>query len=148
MAAPELIDGETINYQGIACELSIASPASSVVVVTISGLDIGEFGSMPTARLENYFSDQQAVELFIDARRTRGASIDVSGDWAVWLGAHRSHFKRINMLTGSRFIEVTADFVRRFSRLEDVMRIYTDAKAFDKALAVSIAETKHWGVGA
>jgi hypothetical protein len=41
------------------------------------------------------------------------------------------------MLVGSRFIEVTADFVRRFAALEGVMRIYTDPAAFDEELSAS-----------
>jgi len=43
------------------------------------------------------------------------------------------------MLTGSRFIRLTADFVRRFAELGDAMRIYTDPAAFDGALSNAIA---------
>jgi hypothetical protein len=39
------------------------------------------------------------------------------------------------MLTGSRFVQLTADFVRRFAELGDAMLIYTDGVAFDEALA-------------
>ena len=44
------------------------------------------------------------------------------------------------MLTGSRLIRITADFVRRFAGLNEIMRIYTDPAAFDEsaALAASI----------
>jgi len=66
-------------------------------------------------------------------------SIEVSGEWAVWLGKHRVQLREINMLTGSRFVEVTADFVRRFAELEGVMRVYTEAAAFDAALADALA---------
>ena len=38
------------------------------------------------------------------------------------------------MLTGSRFVQLTADFVRRFAELGDSMSLYTDGKAFDEAL--------------
>ena len=38
------------------------------------------------------------------------------------------------MLTGSRFVQVTADFVRRFADLRDMMCIYTEPAAFDAAL--------------
>ena len=43
------------------------------------------------------------------------------------------------MLTGSRFIRITAGFVRGFANLEDVMCIYTDAKSFDEELATTIS---------
>ena len=42
----------------------------------------------------------------------------VSGDWAHWLKAHDPVLASITMLTGSRFIQMTAEFVRRFVKLE------------------------------
>jgi hypothetical protein len=47
----------------------------------------------------------------------------VSGEWAGWLGANRAMLESVTMLTGSRFIQITAEFVRRFSSLEGSMRI-------------------------
>jgi hypothetical protein len=85
--------------------------------------------------LSKDLAEGRPVELFIDAREVRGASIEVSGEWAQWLGKHRSHFRHITMLTGSRFIQLTANFVRRFADLGEVMRIYTDPAAFYAALA-------------
>jgi len=79
------------------------------------------------------------VELFIDARDVRGASIEVSGEWALWLGRHHPQLRRVTMLTKSRFIQVTAEFVRRFSDLEGTMRICTEAEVFDRALADALA---------
>lgn len=128
-----------IHYEGTFCELSLDAPAPGVVLLTISGHDTGEFGSVPMTQLEAHFAGHSVIELYIDARGTKTASTEVSGDWAVWLGAHRSHFKHISMLTGSRFIEITAGFVRSFSALEDIMRLYTDQQAFDEALAESVA---------
>ena len=124
------------------CTFAISSPARGIVVLRISGRDVGELGAVPMRQLETYLSDRQAVEFYIDARRTQGASIEVSSDWALWLGAHRSHFQHISMLTGSRFIQITAGFVRSFASLEDLMRIYTDSEAFDEALAASITEAE------
>jgi phage regulator Rha-like protein len=42
------------------------------------------------------------------------------------------------MLTGSRFIQMTAEFVRRFAALEGIMRICTEPSAFDTALAQAL----------
>ena len=71
-------------------------------------------------------------------REVRGASIEVSGEWARWLRAHKVQLREVSMLTGSRYVQVTADFVRRFSDLEGVMKIYTDEKAFDEALHAAL----------
>ena len=81
-----------------------------------------------------------AIELFIDARAVRGASIEVSSDWALWMRAHRASFKRINMLAGSRYIQITAAFVRRFAGLAGLMNIFTEPAAFDAALDGAVAQ--------
>jgi hypothetical protein len=129
-----------IRYDGIHCNLAIQQFGSKVVVLRISGTDIGEFGDAPMQGMNECLAGAEPVEFYIDAREVRGASIEVSGEWARWLGAHRVQFSGIRMLTGSRFVEVTADFVRRFADLQGIMRIYTEPAAFDAALEESIRE--------
>lgn len=134
-----------IRYEGLHCAVAIERPAPGVLVLRLSGWDAGEFGGWPMRELAKHLeAGAQPVELFIDARESRGATLDVSSDWSRWLGAHRGRFKRINMLAGSRFIEITADFVRRFAKLE-TMRIYTDARDFDATLAQAIADAPETG---
>jgi hypothetical protein len=127
-----------VRYDGVHCAIAIERPAPEVLVLRISGTDVGEFGDAPMQGLDERLAGGPPVRLFIDARDTRGASIEVSADWARWLGTHRQQLRAIDMLTGSRYIEVTAGFVRRFADLHGVMRIYTDPKAFDAALADAI----------
>jgi hypothetical protein len=100
----------------------------------IEGIDIGQLGEAPFRTMAQLLADRR-VELFIDARHARGPSMDVSGDWAVWLGRHRDALRHVSMLTGSRFVQLTADFVRRFAELGDIMRIYTEPSAFEGALS-------------
>jgi len=131
-----------IAYEGIHCSLAIERPGLNVVVIRLSGWDAGEFGDVPMKELAKDLAKADIIELFIDARASKGASIEVSGEWAQWLGKNRSRFKHISMLTGSRFIQLTANFVRRFADLGELMRIYTDPVAFDAALAQSLSGTK------
>jgi len=119
---------------GVHCRYAISRPSGDRVLMVISGSDIGEFGDAPMVMLEKQMKGLERVELFIDARAVRGASIEVSHDWAKWLSEHRSRFAHVNMLTGSRYIEMTAGFVRRFAGLQDVMRIYTSPAVFDSEL--------------
>jgi hypothetical protein len=126
------------HLDGVHCTLAIRKFNPGVVILKISGTDIGEFGDAPMVKLQECLGDGPPVQLFIDAREVRGASIEVSGEWAAWLSANRSRLGGISMLTGSRFIEVTAEFVRRFADLQGVMRIYTEPAAFDVALADSL----------
>jgi hypothetical protein len=109
-------------------------PTPGVVVLRISGTDVGEFGDTPMQVLNEWLADSGPVEFFIDARDVRGASIEVSGEWAQWLSRQKSKWRTVTMLTGSRFIQVTAEFVRRFSDLEGIMRICTEPEVFETAL--------------
>lgn len=127
-----------IEYEGIHCSLAISRPAPGVVVVVLAGSDIGEFGDLPMQELQKDLARSKVIELFIDARAVRGASIEVSAEWAFWMRAHRAAFKRINMLTGSRYIQITAAFVRRFAGLADLMNVFTEHAAFDECLASSV----------
>lgn len=46
------------------------------------------------------------------------------------------------MLTGSRFVQVSAGFVRKFADLGDIMRLYTEPIAFEAVLAHCIANAR------
>jgi hypothetical protein len=124
-------------FEGIHCRLAIERPAPGVLVLRLSGSDVGEFGDAPMTAL-NAELGKGPAQLFIDARAVKGASIDVSNDWALWLRAHRAALTGISMLTGAPFVQLTAKFVQRFAELGELMRIYTDPKAFDSALKKEI----------
>jgi len=127
----------TVRFEGAHCTLAIEWPAPGVTLITFTGKDTNEFGDAPFQQL-----DEQLVpgtELYIDARKATAASIDVSAEWAKWLSRRKSSFEHVSMLTGSKFIQISAGFVRRFADLGELMRLYTDAVAFDHALQLSIA---------
>ena len=135
-----------IRYDGMHCNLIIQRFPSRVVVLRISGSDVGEFGEAPMKALNDSVTSSDPIDLFIDARDVRGASIDVSGEWARWLSSRKPGLRTITMLTGSRFIEITAAFVRRFASLEGIMRICNDPGVFDFALAEALKadEKRHF----
>lgn len=127
-----------IEHEGVHCGLAIKRPAPGIAVVVLSGTDIGEFADFPMRELAKDLARFGSIELFIDARAVRSASIQVSSEWALWMSTHRTQFRHISMLTGSRYIQITADFVRRFAGLVDRMKIFTDRSAFDQSLLASI----------
>ena len=130
-----------IVFRGAHCTLGIRRPADRVVIVSLAGNDVGEFGDGPFKELAADVEGAAAgeLELFIDARSGVAASMDVSGEWAIWLARHKRSFRHVSMLTGSRFIQLSAGFVRRFADMGELMRIYTDPAAFEGALSSSIA---------
>ena len=121
------------TFEGLHSTIVIARPAQHIVLMTITGRDAGEHGDGPQRALDEELRSG-TYALFIDARRTLGASVDVSNVWAQWLRSHRDQLQQIHMLTHTRFVQLTADFVRRFAELGDAMLIYTDGAAFDEAL--------------
>jgi hypothetical protein len=126
----------TVTYEGVDCTIAIRRPAERVTVLVITGKDRGEHGDAPMRALTEDLERGQ-LELFIDARGTQGANLDVSGQWARWLGANKARFRRVSMLTGSRFVQLTAEFVRRFADLGELMNVYTDPTAFETALSLA-----------
>lgn len=123
----------TVRLEGTHATMEIERIGPVAVVIRIEGTDVGELGHEPFRELELAL-EAGPVELFIDARGTRGASIDVSSGWALWLRKHRERLRQVTMLSGSRFVELTAEQVRRFAELGEAMHVTTDAVAFDAAL--------------
>lgn len=123
-----------ITWDGPHSTLRLRRPAPGLVVLVITGTDIGEHGTGP---FEELARDLEAgpFTLFVDAKDSRGVTIEVSSDWCRWLGRHRSTLQGVHMLTGSPFVHITASFVRNFAELGDLMRIYTDPAQFEHALA-------------
>jgi hypothetical protein len=130
------------RFEGMHCTILVQRRAPGVLVLVIKGIDVGELGDAPFRALEGDMVGDQRFEFFVDARDTRGASVSVSSEWAVWLRRHKHRFRHISMLVGSPFIKLTADFVRRFADLDDLMRIYTDRAAFDGALSNAIGNAQ------
>lgn len=132
-----------VRFKTKLCSLTIERPAGPVILLTLSGHDTGELGTAPFEELARDFTDPSVKrELFIDARGGQGASIDVSGAWAQWLHAHKAQLVVIHFLTASRFIQLSADFVRRFAELGEAMRIYTEAEVFDAELESAIERAR------
>lgn len=119
--------------------MAIERLTHAVVIVRISGRDIGELGSRPFDELARALALCDRMRLFIDARQAQGPSVEVSAQWATWLAEHRDRLETVTMLTGSRLVRLTADFVQRFAGMGDRMRVFTEALAFDAATALAMA---------
>jgi len=128
----------SVNHEGIHVDLTISRPAPGIAVIVIRGTDVGEFGDYAMRELGKDLAKFGSLALFIDARAVKSASIEVSSEWALWMSRHREQLTRIAMLTGSRYIQITASFVRRFAGLVDQMQLFTEAAAFDQELASSV----------
>jgi hypothetical protein len=130
-----------VKFEGVNCTLVIRRPKAGIVVAIFKGHDVGEFGAAPFRELALDLEKHSTIHLFIDGRDTLAASLDVSSIWAQWMKDNSGHLRRLDILCGSRFLQFTAEFVRRFSGFEDRMRIYTEAKAFENELDLAVRGT-------
>jgi hypothetical protein len=137
-----MVPTDGTRLEGLHCAMLIKAPAPGVVVITIEGTDVGELGDAPFRALEPLLLAGGRTELFVDAQKARGPSIDVSGEWAQWLSRHRSRLLHVSMLTGSRFVQLSADFVRSFAGLGDIMRLYGDDRAFEGAVSNAVGNAQ------
>jgi hypothetical protein len=126
------------RFEGVHCAIIIQHWPGGVVNMRISGRDVGEFGTAPLEKLDTIVAAERELKLYIDARDSQGASLEVSGDYANWLRRNKATLKTITMLTGSKMIELTANFVRRFAGLEDTMTIITDPADFEQQLLAQV----------
>lgn len=124
-------------FEGVHCTLKLRRPRAGLVVLILSGTDIGELGRAPFAALDTDLA-AGAIEVFIDARSARTASVAVSSDWALYFRAHRERITRVHMLASTRFLQVSAGMVRDYALLEERMDVLTDPAAFEQRLGARI----------
>jgi hypothetical protein len=122
------------RFEAGECTIVIASIDDERVLVVFRGKDRGELGSDPFRDLESRFVAGRPLELFFDLQSAVGATLEVSGKWAVWLRNNQGRLTRVSMLTGSPFVRLSAKVVKRFSRLGEKLQLYTDPSAFAGAL--------------
>ncbi len=72
----------------------------------------------------------------------RGATMNARSNWAEWQHVTKTRFQNISMLTASRYVEITADFARRFATLEGIMSVYKEPEIFNAALSQSFSPWK------
>ena len=104
------------------------------MLVAYSGHDVGEFRDAPFRELDRCLQQSSLVHLFVDGRANHGATVDVSSEWARWLAENRDRLASMNLLSGSRVIQMTANFVKRFAALGEKMKMNTDPEPFERTL--------------
>ncbi len=123
------------RFRAEGCQLSIAELGARRLLIVLEGVDVGRLGREPFDDLEQRLEAGSPLELFFDLRAARGATLEASGSWAVWLRANQRHLRRVSMLIGRPSIGLSAKTVTRFSQLGDKAKLYSNAADFERALA-------------
>lgn len=121
------------HFEGVHVAMRVRRPHPGVVVITFSGVDTGELGRAPFESLERDL-EVGPIEVFIDARQARSASVDVSREWAFFFRRHRDNIRHVHMLIATRYLHISADLVKSFALLEERMDVLTDPADFARRL--------------
>ena len=101
------------------------------LLVTISGSDMGQFGTATLDEIRLELMRQQPLDLFVDAEAAIAVSVGVSRDWTHFFSQKRDHLKRVSVLVGSKAIELTIAIAQHLSQTGNLIQIYSDRELFD-----------------
>ena len=73
---------DVVLLEGAHCTMRIERVAAGVLLLTIAGRDAGELGDAPLRALDRLAGDAARLDIFVDARETGGATIDVEGGFS------------------------------------------------------------------
>jgi hypothetical protein len=106
-----------------------------LVLVCAEGHDRGELGWAPMDELSQDLSRFAPIELFIDGVGVDGVTAAASDKWTQWLSENRASIKSCNILVRSKFMHITIEVAKLFSRTGEMIRVYLDEGAFEEAIA-------------
>ena len=126
------------RWEGRDCTVIVRRPADRVVLVVLEGVGGSDLGDHPFHALASDMRGDGSLDLFLDFGETRGTSLDFSSRWAAWLARHRDSFRLVSMLARTKYLQLTADALRRFARFGEMLRVHTDLAGFDAAFRQSV----------
>jgi hypothetical protein len=107
------------------------------MLVTITGLDSGQFGTRTLDEVRLELLRHRPLELFVDAREAIGAAVSVSNEWTHFFTLNRDHLERVSVLAGSRAVRLTVEIAQHLSRTGNLIQIYSDPGTFDAQVAAA-----------
>lgn len=116
------------------CTFVYRRPRWGVLIVTINGHDVGQFGTAPLDEIVAAMHRERPLELYIDAREAFGADPSISEDWTRFFITNRSNLRQVHILVGSKFIYLTVAIAQHRSHTDDLIQVYTDPAAFEARL--------------
>ena len=130
----ELLPGGTVRLRAGECSFVYRRPRPGALLVTIIGMDDGQFGTTTLDEITTALAREQRLELFIDASEAIGAAVSVSDDWTRFFSSHRERLERVHVLVGSKVVELTVAMAQHLSRTGNLIQIYSDPGIFESRL--------------
>jgi len=116
------------------CSFTFTRPKPKALLITIAGLDSGQFGLTTIDEIASALTREGELELFVDAREATGAAVSVSDEWTRFFVAQRDRLRRVHVLVGSKTVYLTIAIAQHLSRTGELIQIYSDAQIFESRL--------------
>ena len=139
--AREVLSNGTVRYSDARASFTVMRLRPGLLLVFGTGHDTGQFEDVPLNEFDAELRRFAPIELFVDASEVFNASQVVFERWATWMQARRSEVKAINVLSGSKFVHLTLNIAKLISGTGELMRIYTDKRSFEEAIARETGRT-------
>lgn len=137
MVDREVLADGSVKLSGGDCVFRFHRPRPGIVVVRISGDDVGQFGSATMDEVAKEFDQVKTpIELFIDATKAVGPVTKVMEAWATWFETHHRRLKHVDILIPpeAKVLHLTVAIARHLSRTGDLISIHLDAENFHRAV--------------
>jgi hypothetical protein len=126
----ELLAGGVVRLTAGGCTFEYRRPRPGALLVTITGMDSGQFGTTPLDEITTALAREGPLELFVDAREAVGAAVSVSDDWTRFFSSQRARLTRVHVLVGSKVVYLTVAMAQHLSRTGSLIQIYSDPEIF------------------
>jgi hypothetical protein len=123
-----------VELRSARCSFRLEPLSSAALLLTVRGIDNGEFGTAVVDEVRRYAREQRvAIELFVDAD-VEFVDAGVRDLWTQWIKADGRHVRHVTMLVGSKAARLSIAVTREQSRTTDHIRLLDDRGLFDAAL--------------
>ena len=132
----DVLDPRTVRLASGPCSFTYRRQKPGVLLLKISGDDIGQFGSATLDELNAEFDRFGAMNLFVDTQDAVGPATEVMESWTAYFAANRKKFKRIVVLIlpESKLLHLTVSIVQHLSGIGRLLQIFSDPDRFFAAL--------------
>ena len=137
--ARQQLPGGALQIRDGRCTFVFERLRQGAMLVTISGIDNGQFGTAPLDEIRIELLRHRPLELFIDAQAAVAVAVPVSKEWTHFFSLNREHLVRVSVLVGSKAIELTVAIAQHLSQTGNLMQIYSDRELFDARVKASKA---------
>jgi hypothetical protein len=133
----DVIENGSVRLTADRCSFLFENLRPGVLLITIEGDDVGQFGHAPLDEIAQEFGRFKApVHVFVDAQRALGPSTSVMETWTAWLAANKDQLQKLEVFIPdeSKLLHLTVSIARHLSRTGNLIGICSTSDEFTAAI--------------